>query len=155
MVRVLAILLSGALTSSAAIDDWENLRSLRAGERVWVRYREGNAIRDRKAAASAWAPESFTVRYKDRDIAIARADLRKVSVYAGKSRAKGAGYGALTGAAAGAAIYGVLALTSDDLDVSPALIIGAAALFFGGVGSAVGLAIGAAKTQAVYQASTP
>ena len=86
---------------------------------------------------------------------VPRAELRKVSTYAGKSRGKGAGYGALAGAAAGAAAFGALALADDDLDVSPALVIAAGALWFGGAGAVVGLVIGAAKTQPIYEVKIP
>jgi hypothetical protein len=155
MARLLALVLSGALWLGAAIDDWENLKSLRPGERTWVQYRDGKAIHHRKAAASRWTSDSLTIRYKDRDLIIPRGNLMKLSTYAGKSRAKGAGYGALAGAAAGAAVYGALAVSSDDLDVSPALVIGGAALLFGGIGAVVGLAIGATKTQTLYRAKVP
>ncbi|HZO53513.1 MAG TPA: hypothetical protein VFB63_12425 [Bryobacteraceae bacterium] len=131
------------------------MKSLRAGERVWVQHRDGKTIRHRKAVASTWSPGSLTIRYKDRDLIIPRGDLLKLSTYAGKSRAKGAGYGALAGAAAGAAVYGILALSADDLDVSPALIIGGAALLFGGIGAVAGLFVGATKTQTIYRAKMP
>ena len=155
MVRLLAAALVSTLGLSAAIDDWENLRALRPGERVWVRHREGKTIRHREGVASHWAADSITIQHKGKDLTIARADLVKLSVYAGKSRAKGAGYGALVGAAAGAAVYGAVALAADGLDVSPALMAAGGALLIGGAGAAVGAMIGATKTRTVYQAQVP
>ena len=155
MRRLLAATLALTLNVYAGVEDWANLKALRQWERVWVVVREGTAVRHRKGEAAGWSDAELRVRIKGVERALPRAGVVKVSVFAGKSRGRGAAYGAAVGAAAGAGVYGALALASDDLDVSPAAIVGAAALLFGGVGAVVGLAVGATKTRTVYEAAVP
>ncbi|MEP7364552.1 MAG: hypothetical protein ABI972_14950 [Acidobacteriota bacterium] len=151
MLRLLTLTLAAALTAHAALDDWQNLQALRPGERVWIIYRDGNSTRHRTATAASWTESALTIRHKRSEVVISRADLVKVSTYAGKSRAKGAAMGALIGAAAGATFFGVAAATDDFFNDSIALVAAGGAILFGGVGAVVGLAAGSTKTQTIYQ----
>ena len=151
MQRAITLLLLLTFPALAA-GDWEALKGLRTGEKVWLRYRAGDKVRSAKGEVVRWSEDSLVVRLGRTETAISRSDVQRVAVYAGKSRGKGAGIGALAGGVAGAVFYGIAAAAADDLEVSPALIAAAGALLFAGVGAVIGRAVGSTKTNTLYEA---
>ena len=151
----LALLLTITLPLIAADPQWERLKSLRPGERIWIDYMRGDKLQSAKAEASAWTEDSLAVRIKNSEVVLARGDVRKVAVYGGKSRAKGAGIGALIGAGVGAGISlsgGMLASGSGELGAEAAAVVAGFSMFCAGVGALIGLAAGSTKKVTVYEA---
>ena len=154
MRQLLAFFLALTLPLLGADAQWEQLKKLRSGERIWINYTQSGKVKSAKGEAAACTDDGMTVRVKGKDLVLARADVRKVAVYGGKSRSKGAGIGALIGAPIGAAIYGAIAADDEAefLDVPPAAIIVAGSLFIAGVGALIGLGVGATKKVTLYEA---
>ena len=157
MKNAIAITLALWMPLIAQDTQWERLNTVRRGEKIWINYSRGDKLQSAKGEFVAWSPENVTVRIKKTDAVLARSDVRKVAVYGGKSRAKGAGIGALIGAGIGAAVYGTaVAASSTDWNVVPpaAIVLGAAALF-GGVGALIGLGVGRTKIVPIYESPKP
>ena len=153
MRQLLAFFLALTLPLLGADAQWEQLKKLRSGERIWIKYTQSGKLKSAKGEVAACTDDGMTVRLKGKDLALARADIRKVEVYGGKSRAKGAGIGALIGAPIGAAIYGAAVADDDtELFVSPAAIVVVGTLFIAGVGALIGLGVGATKKVTLYEA---
>lgn len=154
MRQLIALVLTLALPLIGADAQWERLKDIRPGERIWIDYTEGNKLRSAQGEMAAWTEDSLAVRLKKSEVVLARGDVRKVAVYGGKSRGKGAGLGALVGAPVGAAIYGAFAASDDPsiVDIPAGALIVAGALFIAGVGAVIGLAVGATKKVTIYEA---
>ena len=152
MTKLLASLLVLVLPALAANDDWNRVRTARPGERIWIDYMRGDALQSAKAEMVLWAEDALTVRIRKTDVTLARTDIRKIRVYAGKSRAKGAGIGAAIGAASGIALMGVaVAMNRDDLEVPAAPVIVSGGSLFAAVGALIGVAVGSTKTIPLYE----
>jgi hypothetical protein len=151
MYRIIAAFFILAVTLTAQDPQWERMKTLRQGEIVWVRYLDGNELKDEQARLMAWTEDSLAIRVHKKDVVISRNDVRRVRVYHGKSHPKGLLWGALIGLAPG---LGVGALCGA---VSEGSYTGACMAAWGGLGSGVGAAIGAAvgttRKAEVYQAS--
>jgi hypothetical protein len=146
---MLLILVFPALAASA---DWEQVKKLRSGEKIWLKYMRADRLQSVKAEMGVWAEDSLTVRINKSDITLARRDIRRIAVYAGKSRARGAGIGTLIGAGVGVGLMGFsVAANQDDTDVPAAVLLGGGALVIGGVGALIGTAVGRTKTVPVYE----
>jgi len=152
MKQVIAVLLTMTLPLIASDPQWERLKTLRPGEKIWIDYSKAEKLQSATAEMAGWTEESLAVRIKKSDVVLARSDVRKVAVYGGKSRAKGAGIGALIGAGIGAGLYGALA-ASHSVDVNAGALIAGGSLFIAGIGALVGLGVGSTKRVTVYQAS--
>ncbi len=101
----------------------EQLKKLRPGERIWIDSTQSSKAKSANGVAASCTDDGMTVRLMGREVALARGDVRKVTVYGGKSRSKGAGIGALIGAPIGVAIYGAAVADDDtELFVSPAVL---------------------------------
>lgn len=151
---LMALALAIALPAVCLAADWEGLAKLRPGERIWVSYSQEKAVHSAKGRFSAWTTDSFAMEVGKRQIVLARNDVRAVRVYAGKSRAAGAGVGSLVGGAAGAAIYGAAAGLSgagNGSIVPVGVIVGAGTAAFAIVGAVIGLAVGKTKTEVLYR----
>jgi hypothetical protein len=156
MHRAIALLLILTVPVLAQSSEWASLKALRPGEKIWIRYKADNKVRSAKGEMVRWTEDTLVVRTGRTERVLARADVRRVAVYAGKSRGKGAGIGAVVGGGAGAVFYGIAAAaTYEDLEVSPALIVAAGALLFAGVGALIGLAVGSTKTRTLYEVPAP
>jgi hypothetical protein len=151
MRKAVSLLLLLTFPALGAGGEWDSLQALRAGERIWVRFQTQEKVRSAKGDFMGWTPDNLIVRLGRTETVIARGDVRRIAVYAGKSRKKGAGLGALVGGAAGAVFYGAAVATVDDLDVSPAAVVAAGSLVFAGVGALIGLAVGSTKVQTLYE----
>jgi hypothetical protein len=132
--------------------DWDRLKSLRTGERIWIDYSTAGKRRSAKAEAVAWTAQDLSVRFGKTEVTLARSDVRKVSVYGGKSRKRGAGMGALIGGGIGAGLYGGLSLAlGNDSDYPTGWLVAAGTLLFAGIGALVGVGIGSEKKVVIYQ----
>ena len=150
---MLALLLSITLPLVASDAQWERLKSLRPGEKIWVDYRQDQKFHSAKAEAAAWTENSLSVRIQKSAVVLARGDVRKVAVYGGKSRGKGAGIGALIGAGIGAGLFGgTAAAASGGLDIVPVgAFVAGGILFSTGVGALIGLGLGSTRRATVYE----
>ena len=129
------------LASDSNVSAWQNLRQLTAGQEIEVTKAKGSPVR---GTFIAFADESISVREKQQEIAIPRADVSRVRLRPpgrGKYTWIGAAVGAGAGAGVGAGIGESLANQSggDFRNLKPA-IIGLSA----GLGALVGLAVGSA-----------
>lgn len=154
MRPLLALLLTITLPLAAFDTQWERLKSLRPGEKIWVDYTQNHKSHSAKAEAAAWTEDSLTVSIKKSAVVLARGDVRKVAVYGGKSRGKGAGIGALIGAGVGAGLFGgAAAASSGEMDIIPVgAFVAAGILFSASVGALIGLGLGSTKKATVYEA---
>jgi len=101
MKPLIAFLLAVTLPLIAADAQWERLKTLRPGERIWIDYSKGDKLQSAKAEMAAWTDDGLAVRIRKSEVVLARSDVRKVAVCGGKSWAKGAGIGALIGLGVG------------------------------------------------------
>lgn len=153
MKQWIAFVCAVAFPLIASDAPWVRLQTLRPGERISIDYSKGDKRHSVKAEMVSWTEDNLTVRIKKRELALPRSEVRKVAVYAGKTRARGAGIGAAVGAGVGAVFYGaVVAGAGGDLDVPPAAVIAGGSAFFGGIGALIGLGVGSTKWVPVYQA---
>lgn len=153
MRRLLAFGLAFGLPLMSADLSWERLKDIRPGERVLVDYAEGKKVKSLKGTALSWTEDSLGVRVKSKDMSVPRADVRKVRVYRGKSRGRGAAWGFLIGAAAGFGLFGTAAAAEGGDSIVPvAPLIGIGALVCSGIGGGIGALIGAARMEPVYEA---
>jgi hypothetical protein len=135
MRKVVAALLVLALPALATNADWERVKTLRSGEKIWLEHMRENRLQSVKADMVVWTEDALTVRIKKRDTTLARSDIRKIAVYAGKSRARVAGIGTLISAGIGLGLMGFsVTANQDDADVPAAAMLGGGGLLFGGVG---------------------
>jgi hypothetical protein len=155
MRSLLALLLAFTLPLVASDAQWEGLKSLRSGEKIWVHYTQNYKSHSAKAEASDWTADGLTVRIKHSAVVLARGDVRKVAVYGGRSRGKGAGIGALIGAGVGAVLFGgtAAAASPGDFDMVPVgAFVAGGILFSAGVGALIGVGLGSTKKTTVYEA---
>ena len=153
MKQLLALFLALTLPLIGADTAWDRLEVVRPGERIWIHYMEDGKLRKSQGTMGAWTADSVAVRLGKRDVVLSQNDVRKVLVYAGKSRGKGAGYGFLVGAGVGAGLGGATAGAGGGEGQVPAVAsVGLGALMFGGIGALIGAAVGATKKVPVYDA---
>jgi hypothetical protein len=156
MKKLTALTLALALPLMGADAAWDRLQTVRPGEKIWVRYIQGEKSLKSQGTMVAWDNDSLTLRLRKGDEVVARNDVRKVSVYGGKSRSKGAAYGTLIGAGVGVGLFGaVVAANAFHSDLRPGLVLASAALVFGGIGAVVGLGVGVTKKVVLYEATAP
>ncbi|HWS54448.1 MAG TPA: hypothetical protein VN228_09990 [Pyrinomonadaceae bacterium] len=151
LVLVLAPALGAAAQqprTAPAGDGWSAVQALAPGEKLVVRTRDGERIAGRFVSASDLL---LVVRHDETDMSFARDNVRLVQLNRGKSRLKGALFGAAVGGGAGFATGSVLYFPfRDDM-------MGATVPAFTALGAAVGLGLGAAlakgnKNVTVYEA---
>jgi len=124
--------------------DWDILQSLKPGQRVEVARKQGET---ENGAFRSVAGDSLTLRTKQREITIPRAEVARV-IKRGSGRAKwyglaaGAAAGAITGAAAGARLANE---SAGDIDVKAAAT-GVLAVGGGLIGLAIGTTLDARHT---------
>jgi hypothetical protein len=143
---VSCLILLPALLLSADQDrrDWQALQHLKAGQRVEVSRKQGQA---ENGALASVTDESLTLRTKQSDVTIARADVARV-IRRGSGRAKwyglaaGAAAGAVTGAAAGTRLANE---SGGDFDVK-GVTSGVVAVAGGLIGLAIGASLDARRT---------
>ena len=128
-----------------ANQSWDNLSRLQAGQKVQVVQMDMKSL---KGTFVGFSEEALSLRIKKDEVAVARADVLRVSLRGkgkrGKSALVGAGLGALMGAIGGAG-FGAAALEDADF----ALIV---APMGAGVGAALGAAAPFAGYETVYRA---
>ncbi len=122
------------LPAEPAISDWDNLRRLRAGDKVeLVRMN----LSKQKGTVLAWTEEAISLRIKGQDVTIPREDVYRVTWLSKSHRARNAWIGMALGAAAGAVIGAVSANSSDFI---PEGFVCAGVLLGAGAGAGVGAA---------------
>lgn len=136
----LLLVVPPAGAGDSARSTWQNLAGLRDGQRVEVLTRNSESF---KGAYVRFSEESLTLRIKNNDTAIPRADVRRVRLRKGYKSlwiglGAGAGAGALVGAAAGARLGNDSG--GDFANLKPA-ITGAMAGVCGLIGLAIGWAV--------------
>lgn len=129
------------LASDSSVSAWQNLRQLTTGQEIEVTQTKGSPVR---GTFISFADESISVRDKEKEIAIPRADVSRVRLRPagrGKYTWIGAAVGAGAGAGVGVGIGESLANQSggDFRNLKPA-IIGVSA----GLGAVAGLLVGSA-----------
>lgn len=129
-------------------DGWAAVQALAPGEKLVVRTRDGERVAGRFVSASDIL---LVIRHGETDLSFARADVRLVQLNRGKSRLKGALFGAAIGGGAGFAAGSILYFPyRDDM-------VGATVPAFTALGAAIGTGIGAAfakgnKNVTIYEA---
>jgi hypothetical protein len=150
MHKLMAVMLALAAPLAAQDADWGRLRGLRPGEVIWIEYAKGDHIKHAKGEMRAWSEESLTFTTRKGETAIARADVRRVAVYGGKSHVKGAVIGAVIGILPGV-LVGVGTVVAES-GRSAAADVGGGVVGVMGIGAAIGAAVGRTKTVVAYQA---
>jgi hypothetical protein len=134
--------------TAPARGDWSAVQALAPGEKLVVRTRDGDRIAARFVSASDIL---LVVRHDETDMSFARDDVRLVQLNRGKSRLRGALFGAAVGGGAGFATGSILYFPfRDDM-------VGATVPAFTALGAGVGAALGAAlgkgnKNVTIYEA---
>ena len=123
-----------AFSQTASSNDWAVVQQIRTNEKLVVRQKDGKEIKGEMIEAT---DTSLTIDRNGKPLSIPRADVRQVSVIAGKAEKGkwaliGAGIGAGAGTGIGAAKYSP---ESDDSEiyVVMGLMIGAGAGAVGGL----------------------
>jgi hypothetical protein len=155
MKQWIALFLAITLPSLASDAPWDRLKTVPTGERIWITYSKGDQVRTAKAEMGSSTENSLTVRIRKAELVVPRGDVRKVAVYAGKSRGKGAGIGALIGAGIGAALFGALATDIGNPDVHAGIFVASGIGVVVGIGSLIGLRVGSTKRAILYQSYDP
>ena len=114
--------------------DWNNLRQLRAGDKVEV---VTDNLSKHKGKVLAWTEEAISLRTGNQELTISREEVYRVTLLSKSHRARNAWVGMAIGAAAGAVI-GAVSLNSSDF------IPEARALFGALLGAGAGAGVGAA-----------
>ena len=150
LILVLLLLSSQAslaFAQSASLSDWAAVQQLRTNEKLLVKQKDGREFKGEMIEAT---DTTLTIDRNGKPFAIARADVRQVSVIEGKAQKGkwaliGAGIGAGAGAGIGAAKY------SPNVDDSE-LWIPVGIMFGAGAGAVSGLLFGQSnrKRQLVY-----
>ena len=127
---------------------WSAVQALAPGEKLVVRTKDGDRVAGRFVSATDIL---LVIRHDETDMSFARDDLRLVQLNRGKSRLKGALFGAAIGAGAGFAVSGALYFPHRD-EIIGAIVPASTAL-----GAGIGAGIGAAfakgnKNETVYEA---
>ena len=121
---------------------WENLRTLRVGEKIQV---VDQKLKSQNGTFVAFSDDVITFQADKDEVAIQRADVLRVTSRERSKRKRNALIGLAVGAAAGAAALAApLAGNCCNPDVGSAgvaIVVGAGAALAGGVGAAVGAAI--------------
>jgi hypothetical protein len=133
-----------AFSQQASSNDWAMVQQIKTNEKLIVRQKDGKEIKGEMIEASDTA---LTIDRNGKPLSIPRADVRQVSVIAGKAaKGKWALIGAGIGAGAGAGIGAVkYSPDSDDSEVfiSGGLLIGT------GVGAVTGMLFGQTRRKRV------
>ncbi len=132
----------------AAPAAWSAVQALAPGEKVVVRTKDGDRVTGRFVSASDIL---LVIKHDETDMTFARDNVRLVQLNRGKSRLKGALFGAGIGAAGGFAVGGSLYFPHRD-EIIGAVVPGATVL-----GAGIGAGIGAAlakgnKNVTIYEA---
>ena len=132
---LLAALLCGQ-TCLAQVDPWERVKLIEPGKNVHVRLHSGTTVKGRM---ESWNPDGLSVRQgKDKVVPLAKSDIARVAMATGLSRGRKAGYAALIGGGAGAAIFGAAAASGPTgLDVPAGALVAAGAIWIGGISAGV------------------
>jgi hypothetical protein len=128
--------------------DWSAVQALAPGEKLVVRTKDGDRITGRFVSATDLL---LVVKHGETDMSFARDNVRLVQLNRGKSRLKGALFGAAIGAGAGFAVGGSLYFPHRD-EIIGAVVPGATVL-----GAGIGAGIGSAfakgnKNVTIYEA---
>jgi hypothetical protein len=132
----------------AAPAGWSAVQALAPGEKLVVRTKDGDRVAGRFVSATDIL---LVVKHDETDMSFARDNVRLVQLNRGKSRLKGALFGAGIGAAAGFTAGGSLYFPHKD-EIIGAIVPGATVL-----GAGIGAGIGAAfakgnKNVTIYEA---
>jgi hypothetical protein len=131
---------------------WEKLKALRPGEVIWINFAKGGKTVPSQARMSAWTEDSLAVRMRKSDVVLARSDVRKVAVHAGKSRKRGALHGFVWGTVTIAPLFGYIgAVVGETAGATAAITVGGSLLWGGGIGAVIGAAVGVTRKETVYE----
>jgi hypothetical protein len=127
---------------------WASVEALSPGEKLVVRTKDGDRLTGRFVSANDLL---LVIRHGETDMSLARDNVRLVQLNRGKSRLKGALFGAAIGGGAGFAAGGILYFPHRD-EIVGAVVPGATVL-----GAGIGAGIGAAlakgnKNVTIYEA---
>lgn len=133
---VLAVAFFHARSSAAQSESWERVRLIESGKGVYVKLASGATV---KGKMESWSVDGLEVRQsKNKVVPVAKGDVERVSMVTGMSRGRRAGWAALIGGGAGAALgAGVCSGQSADCDIHPAAVAGATALWVGGISAGI------------------
>jgi hypothetical protein len=135
-------------TAAPAGGDWSAVQALAPGEKLVVRTRDGDRVAGRFVSANDLL---LVIRHDETDMSFARDNVRLVQLNRGKSRLKGALFGAAVGGGAGLATGSILYFPyRDDM-------VGSTVPAFTALGAGIGAGIGAAlgkgnKNVTIYEA---
>ncbi|MDQ3805314.1 MAG: hypothetical protein M3416_15980 [Acidobacteriota bacterium] len=134
--------------AASAGRDWSAVEALAPGEKLVVRTKDGDRLAGRFVRATDLL---LVVRHDETEMSLVRDNVRLVQLNRGKSRLKGALFGAAIGGGAGFAAGAVVYFPYRD-DIA-----GVTVPAFTGLGAAIGAGIGAAlakgnKNVTVYEA---
>ena len=137
-----------AAQSRGAGGDWSAVQALSPGAKIVVRTKDGDRLTGRFDSAN-----DLLLNFTDggKKVSLTRESIRRVQLNRGKSRAKGALFGAAIGGGAGFAAGAIIYFPYRD-DIVGTTVPGATAL-----GAAIGAGIGAAlgkgnKNETIYEA---
>ncbi len=136
-IRITAVALIATLTAGAqqALDPWERVRLIEPGRRVQVVRTDGKSF---EGAMKSWTADGLSVEQRGNKVRdVPKAEVARVAMVGGMSRAKRAGYGAAIGGAIGFAVYAALCAGAGGCDFSPALVGAAGGVFIGGVAAGI------------------
>ncbi|MBI3896346.1 MAG: hypothetical protein HY313_10505 [Acidobacteria bacterium] len=140
LITLSFLLLTTIAGAQAPEQSWDDLKTLREGEKIQVVDQKLKSLNGTFVSVSE---EAITFQTGKDAVTIQRGDVFRVSSRErGHSRGRNALLGLAIGAAAGAGLYGgVLAAQGGAEDIPPAALIAGGALLFGGVGAGVGAAL--------------
>jgi hypothetical protein len=129
------------------LQDWAAVQTLSRGEKIVVRLKEGNRLSGRFDSAN-----DLVLNFTDdgRQLSLTRESIQRVQLNRGKSRLKGAAFGAAIGAGAGLGLGSYAYYSVGDFT-------GSTVPGFAVIGAGIGAGIGAAfakgnKNETIYEA---
>jgi hypothetical protein len=133
---------------AAVYGNWSAVQAIRPGEKVVVKTRDGESL---KGVFEHATDLLLVVERGGKQLAIERERIRRVQLDRGKSRSKGALFGAAIGARAGFGVGGGLYFPYRD-DMEPMIVPGFTVLG-AGIGAGIGAALGKGnRNVTVYEA---
>jgi hypothetical protein len=139
---------AAAQSRARSLDDWSNVQTLQAGQKIVVRTKDGDRLSGRFDSAN-----DLLINFTDgkRKVSLTRESVKLVQLDRGNSRGKGILMGALIGGAAGFAVGAALYFPFRDDMVGSTVPVSSA------LGMAIGAGVGAAtgkgnKNETVYEA---
>ena len=136
-----------------AEESWDNLRTLRQGEKIQV---VDQKLKSLQGTLLSFSDEAITFQAGKDVVAVQRADVFRVSSRErGRSRGRNALIGLAVGAAVGAGLSGAM-LASGGLDVSdsPAALLAQGTISFGALGAGIAAALPPGHPT-IYRAERP